>query len=821
MPGFQTALANAAAGCDAAAARLAQVAQRLGDAAFQTPVDPGLLAAERQIADAAAASAQQLRADPGLLHAGRVILHEGRTVPLIVPFGERGHLATSVDARVEGVAALVRTAILHAVGTCEPGGLRVVGIDTATLGASFAPLRPLADAGVIEAVATDSRAAADAVALAESQVAEHIAGRRTDRMLLVVASLGEAPRTLVERIYALARSGLAHGVTVLGCGLPELPQAAVMHAVAGGTDGNTVGGQAVQGPVSITNPPSAPFGRGERLAAPVDWPEAPDPSFVAGEAMRLAERAKAAATLTFADLIPAQPESGDPSRGLEVLIGRDAAGAVRLRLDDATPHWLVGGRTGGGKTVFLLDVLYGLASRYAPSDLALFLLDFKEGVSFTEFIPTERDRSFIPHARAVGIESDREYGLAVLRTLNEEMTRRSTVMKRYGVASFAGLREHEAYPRIVCVADEFQVLLAGNDRVASEAVALLENLARKGRSYGVHLVLASQTVSGIEALWAKQDSIFGQFPMRIALPGARTVLAPNNDAATRISLGQVVVNTEGGTVGSDRVARFPDTDAQVMHRLREQLTEAHAGVGAPRVFYGYRPVHLSETLPGERKPGRALLGREVSLRLDAAGIDLDRRPGRHLAVLGSDPVGGEALEAAVECLAGNGSRVLAIDFTGSADLRSATDRIAPEAFVASLAEIPDGTVVAAWGLDAAALDMKAQQALRALLRTGPARGVHLLGWWRNFRRFTDDIGGTAGREDVACALVLNLPGGEIMGHFGQQFQHWSPRAGRALLIDRHADTGGGKLVVPFSRNEDHGPGPQRSGGTAPMERTRQ
>ncbi|THV30079.1 FtsK/SpoIIIE domain-containing protein [Glycomyces paridis] len=798
MPGFQTALAHAAAACDAAAARLAAAGRRLGDAAFQTPVDPALLAAERQISDAADASAQQLRSDPELLCAGTVTLHDGLAFPLLVPFGERGHLATSVDARVEGVAALVRTAVLHAVGARPPGGLRVVGVDVATLGASFAPLRPLADAGVIEAVATDARGAADAVAAAEAQVAEHIAGRRTDRMLLVVASLGEAPRPLVERIDALARSGLSHGVTVLGCGLPQLPQAAVMHAV--------------DGHVEITNPPAAPFGPGERLAAPVAWPQSPDPSFVAGEALRLADRAKAAATLTFADLIPARPESGDPARGLEVLIGRDAAGEVRLRFDDATPHWLVGGRTGGGKTVFLLDVLYGLASRYAPSDLALFLLDFKEGVSFTEFIPTERDATFIPHARAVGVESDREYGLAVLATLNEEMTRRSTVMKRHGVASFAGLRDHEAYPRIVCVADEFQVLLAGNDRVAAEAVALLENLARKGRSYGVHLVLASQTISGIEALWAKKDSIFGQFPMRIALPGARTVLEPNNDAAGRITLGQVVVNTEGGTAGADRVARFPDTDTEVMRRLREQLGAAHAGVGAPRVFYGYRPVHLADTLPGERRPGRALLGREVSLRLDAAGVDLDRRPGRHLAILGSDPVGGEALEAAVEGLAGNGAQVWAADLTGNARPRGAARTIAPEAFAATLAELPDDTVLAVWGLDAAALDAKGQKALRDLLRTGPARGAHLLGWWRGFRRFTDDIGGSAGREDVACALVLNLPGGEIMAHFGQQFQHWNPRQGRALLIDRHADTSGGRLLVPFSRPDDHAaPGAQRTG----------
>ncbi|WP_051325197.1 FtsK/SpoIIIE domain-containing protein [Glycomyces tenuis] len=788
MPGFRSTLANAAAGCDIAAARLASARQWLGEAAFRTPVDPALLDAERQISDAAAASAAHLREDPELLAAGQVLLHEGRRFPLLVPFGARGHLATSVDARVDGVAALVRAAILHTLAHHEPGKVRVAGIDTATLGATFAPLRPLADAGVIEAVATDARSAADVVAAAETQVSESIAGRRTDRLLLAIASLGEAPRTLVERVHALARSGLAHGVTVLGCGLPELPQATVMHQA----------GERVE----VSNPPAAPISRGERLAAPVAWPEGAAPSYLAGEAARLAERARAAATLTFDDLIPDVPLGEDPSSGLEVLIGRDAAGEVRMRFDDATPHWLVGGRTGGGKTVFLLDVLYGLASRYSPSDLALFLLDFKEGVSFTEFIPTERDDTYIPHARAVGVESDREYGLAVLRALNEEMTTRSTVMKRYGVAGFAGLRRHESYPRIVCVADEFQVLLAGNDKVASEAVALLENLARKGRSYGVHLVLASQTISGIEALWSKKDSIFGQFPMRVALPGARTILEPNNDAATRISLGQVVVNTEGGTAGADRVARFPDTDAEVMLRLREQLRAAHSDFGAPRVFYGYRPVHFAETLPGERRPGRVLLGREVSLRLEAAGVDLDARPGRHLAILGSDPAGGEALEAAAQSLAYHAPperEVWAVDFTEGYNLPNIGYNLPPGDFASKLPEVPDNTVILAWGLEAASLDVKGQQALRALLRTGPARGVHLLAWWRIYRRFLDDIGGTAGREDVACTLVLNLPGSELFGHFGQQFQHWSPRPGRALLIDRHADTGSGRLIVPFTR----------------------
>ena len=107
------------------------------------------------------------------------------------------------------------------------------------------------------------------------------------------------------------------------------------------------------------------------------------------------------------------------------MVGRDGRRPVDLAFDDATPHWLVGGRTGAGKTVFLLDVLYGLAARYSPDELALYLLDFKEGGQLHRVHPHRRDPSWMPHARAVGIESDREYGVAVLRELRREMNRRA------------------------------------------------------------------------------------------------------------------------------------------------------------------------------------------------------------------------------------------------------------------------------------------------------------------------------------------------------------------------------------------------------------
>jgi DNA segregation ATPase FtsK/SpoIIIE, S-DNA-T family len=88
--------------------------------------------------------------------------------------------------------------------------------------------------------------------------------------------------------------------------------------------------------------------------------------------------------------------------------------------------------------------------------------------------------------------------------------------------------------------------------------------------------------------------------------------------------------------------------------------------------------------------------------------------------------------------------------------------------------------------------------LRQLLREGPSRGVHLLSWWRGLRRFTEETGGSAGREDVAGLVFLNVPGQDVTLMLGKPLD-WQPRENRALLHDRHADRT--VTIVPFVRPE--------------------
>jgi hypothetical protein len=430
----------------------------------------------------------------------------------------------------------------------------------------------------------------------------------------------------------------------------------------------------------VGDPPGATFGSSPEavwLNSPVYLDEDPPAHLVDAVCRELAANSAAASHVKLADLLPGPEEelwSGDAADGLSTIVGHDGDNPLALNFNDLSPHWMVGGRSGAGKTAFLINVLYGLAARYSPGELSLYLLDFKEGVSFAEFVPTQRDRTWLPHARAVGVESDREYGLAVLRELDAEMTRRAVSYKRAGVTRFADLRAVTAaegrarpMPRILCVIDEFQVLLAGNDPMANEAVALLESLARKGRSYGIHLILASQTVLGVEALYAKRDSIFGQFPVRIALPGGGDVLEPTNDSAAGLPLGTAVVNTAGGlggprgaTRGHERVVRFPDphADREALSDLRHKLWGARDPEAMPpRVFAGYAHQHLADdptyraALAGRAGRPAALVGRVIDVNLSTAAFPLDASPGRHLAIFGSQAVGAEVLQAAARSVA--------------------------------------------------------------------------------------------------------------------------------------------------------------------------
>ncbi|MBT0768010.1 hypothetical protein KIH74_03685 [Kineosporia sp. J2-2] len=775
--------------------------------------------------------------EPALIRVADAQPLPGVGFPVIVPFTGIGHIALDLDARDPVVAGLLRSIITRLVAAFPAGQLRILAVDGGALGAPLAPFHALVPAGVMNEPVSELDEFRELLTEAEEQVKQVQAGLNPNPDVIVIVTAALPPnctRSDYARLAALAHAGPAARVHLLLAGyasrsrstwtqLPPLERTTMIT-----TDPSS------RGHFRIGDPPEESFGGG--LNAPVTLDPAPPPGLIDELCRRVAAKAESDGKLVFDDLVPKELWTQSSVGGLTTLIGRVGRGDAVVSLDDATPHWLVAGRTGAGKTVFLLDILYGLAARYSPDELALYLLDFKEGVSFSEFIPTEVDPTWVPHARTVGVESDREYGLAVLTELVREMGRRAAAMKKAGVTNLAQLRSSRpdvALPRILTVIDEFHVLLKGNDDTAKRAVGLLEEVARKGRSYGIHLIMASQSISGIEALFTKGSSVFAQFAMRVALSGGGNILDTLNDAATALPIGQVVLNNQAGTASANRRARFPDADAPSLHALRHRMWEMRTpGSPPPAVFIGYAEYSVDDAPPPPRRSlGRrrrvALVGRQVDVGLSSAAFPLDSSPGRHLGVIGTSLVGADVLSSAAISLARQHDPGTAtfhlVSLIGPTEdevegLEARLQRNGHEATVLRLPEYRNllhhfadhpptdrdfANYILVYGADAATSTLKQKEAgrsrtgldeFRTLLREGPAGGVHVFGWWRGARRLSDDLG-IQGKDDVAGIVALNVKGNEVGQLIGRSHVQWQPRHNRALLIDRHEDRE--ELIVPF------------------------
>ncbi|GAB7050401.1 FtsK/SpoIIIE domain-containing protein [Catenuloplanes indicus JCM 9534] len=572
----------------------------------------------------------------GLLRIGVIAVDEDvPTVPALIPLLDRAHLEITRDPedgdgrhhRASTADGLIAGLLLRALGGTPAGDLRIWAYDPDRLGGSLAGFAPLAAAGVLTSVGPGG------LTTMLDELVEHVRrinetvpagrpGRRPEPWRLAVllgdgADLTPQQRAQLDR---LVRTGVAAGVHLIARDVPlaEHPDVEHVHLTGRAAYCDTAGVL----PVRLDPPPPA-----EQTAA---------------VCRKLAGALSAGPPpALLADLLPARIWRESAAAALTAPIGVGPDGEpIEVTLGDDPPHALIGGPSGSGKTNLIYAWLGALAARYSPAELALYLLDFKEGVSFARFAPSPRDPSWLPHVRLAGVNvnDDREFGLALLRHLSAELRTRARAAKRYEAGKLAELRAEDpdgAWPRIVAVIDEFQLLLGARDAVTAEAAALLEDLARRGRSQGIHLVLASQDVSGIEALWGR-PGLVAQFTLRIALPKARRILAETNLAADVIPRHHAVINADSGAPSANRIARLPDAgDRQAWRALQERLWRLRPpGATPPRLFDG-DAVPSCPDFSVHSGPPRAAVGETIDVDALPAYVTMPRAPGRNLAIVGT------------------------------------------------------------------------------------------------------------------------------------------------------------------------------------------
>ncbi|WP_254654459.1 FtsK/SpoIIIE domain-containing protein, partial [Clavibacter tessellarius] len=228
----------------------------------------------------------------------------------------------------------------------------------------------------------------------------------------------------------------------------------------------------------------------------------------------LPARVPLAEVATSAGAAGGHPRSTLRPGGLPAAIGAGHDGPVVVDLVADGPHAVVAGTTGSGKSELLVTWMAALAAAHPPEEVTVLLVDFKGGAAFDPLL-------VLPHAVGLVTDLDGRGARRALESLRAEIRHRERTLREAGARDLDDPRAAGILPRLVIVVDELAALLADQDGL-HEVVA---DIASRGRSLGMHLVLCTQRPAGVV-----RDAVLANCDLRLSL-------RVNNEADSRALLG--------------------------------------------------------------------------------------------------------------------------------------------------------------------------------------------------------------------------------------------------------------------------------------------
>jgi len=213
-----------------------------------------------------------------------------------------------------------------------------------------------------------------------------------------------------------------------------------------------------------------------------------------------------------------------------------------LDINKGHHHAFVIGETGSGKSRFLHDIIISMISKYSSEDIELYLLDFK-GVEFNPY----RD---IKHSRVVLVDrADERITYEVIYELKEKMQERQKLLASAGASDVYEYNHSDNgrhLSQIILAVDECQTLFTDrslNSRLQNEMVDIIALIAQQGRAYGVHLLMATQSLTNAKQLGNEILNQIGEHYILPCIPADAARLVPEHE---RRETESVVANMKKG-----------------------------------------------------------------------------------------------------------------------------------------------------------------------------------------------------------------------------------------------------------------------------------
>ena len=241
--------------------------------------------------------------------------------------------------------------------------------------------------------------------------------------------------------------------------------------------------------------------------------------------------------VTIKDLL-SNEEFKNSNHKIPICIGKDISGKIEVIDLSKTPHLLVAGTTGSGKSVFINTILTSLLYKFSPESLRLILIDPKM-LELSVY-------NDIAHLMTPVVTEPKK-SIIALKWVCKEMERRYSLMNEQNTRNLEGYNEiaGEKMPYIVVVIDEMADLMM---TAGKEVEHYVQRLAQMARACGIHLIMATQRPS-VDII---TGSIKANFPSRISFQVAskydsRTVLGEIG-AEQLLGNGDMLMSKYGGNI---------------------------------------------------------------------------------------------------------------------------------------------------------------------------------------------------------------------------------------------------------------------------------
>lgn len=223
-----------------------------------------------------------------------------------------------------------------------------------------------------------------------------------------------------------------------------------------------------------------------------------------------------------------------------VALGEDILGNPNVidMSDSNTPHLLIAGQTGSGKSVLLNSMLTSIMSIYRPDQVEMILVDPKQ-VELTLFEES-------PYTKDNHIATESSEAVQLLQNLVSEMERRYKLFRQCRVKNIADYNKKNPQckeKRILMVFDEYGAMIEESKEVRDKLEHAIKQLSQKARAAGIHMIICTQTPRADIITTTIRNNLTARIALRVADSTASSLIIDTKGAESLLGKGDMLVKT--------------------------------------------------------------------------------------------------------------------------------------------------------------------------------------------------------------------------------------------------------------------------------------